>query len=303
MATINDIQTQILTEASNADSLPATAVLTDNEKATLDNLTNTSRVSVFRLFIFVMSVVIWSRQQLWDILKRDIESRVRRSIPFSKNWFIDTALLYQHGDDLPESGIYDNTGQSIRDIEAKKIVARAAVEAFIVNGFGSIRMKVAKLVNGELVKLPVEELAGFRAYMEKMTAAGISVVSSSDDADLLRANIKIYFDPLIISNTGARLDGSDNAPAITALTTFLKDKNEEDFNGELALDELVDVLQKVDGFKNIFMVSANSTFGGRPYRNDPTTNTGPIVEFRKPNSGYFKLDEANSVFTYISKPD
>lgn len=301
MATINEIQNEILTEASTADDLPVTAVLTENEQATLNSLTSTSKVSIFRLFVYVVAVAIWIRQNLWDITQKDIEERVRISRPFTKGWFIDTALNYRHGATLPESGIYDDTGLTLQQIAAMQIVARAAVEENVINGLGSLRVKVAKLENEELVKLSPTELDGFAAYMDLMTAAGISIVSTSDDADRLKVVFKIYFDPTIINANGARLDGTDDAPAVTALKAYLKDKNTGDFNGELSLDQLVDVLQAVDGFKNVFLVSAQSAYGTLSYSTAEFSDYGAINEFRRPNSGYFKLDEAESVFNYIPK--
>lgn len=303
MTTINQIQQEILDAMATAAALPATAILTDNEKATLPNLTSTSRVSILRLFVFVVASVIWARQKRWEILQKDIDNRARQSRPFGKDDLIELALNYQHGDAIPLTGVYDNTGVSIRDIAQKRIIARAAVDSFIVNGFGSVNVKAAKLVNNELEKIPAEELAGFDAYMKKQTGAGISISTQSDDADQLKVKFVIYFDPTIISSTGARLDGQDNAPAKTALKTYLKDKNIADFNGELSLDKLIDVEQKVSGFKAVFLEEASSTFGNRDYVDDANLQIGTIDRFRKPNSGYFKLDEARSEFIYISKPD
>src|SRR5690606_17049103 len=119
--TINEIQTQILNTAAGADDLPATAVLTENEQATLANLTSTSKVSVFRLIVYVVATVAWSLYKLWDILSMDIEQRIAVSRPFTRGWYTQTALDYQHGQELPETGIYDNTGLTIAEIAAKKI--------------------------------------------------------------------------------------------------------------------------------------------------------------------------------------
>lgn len=118
--TINEIQTEILETAAGADALPATAVLTENEQATLANLTSTSKVSVFRLFVFVVAMVAWTLRQLWAILSADIDERIAVSRPFSRGWYTQTALNYQHGQELPETGVYDNTGLTIAQIAAKR---------------------------------------------------------------------------------------------------------------------------------------------------------------------------------------
>ena len=302
MPTINEIQTQILTTAAGADALPATAVLTENEQATLDNLTSTSKVSIFRLFIYVVAVVAWSLHQLWAILSRDIDGRIAVSRPFSRGWYTQTALNYQHGQALPETGIYDNSGLSIADIAAKKIVAKAAVVESSMNGHGILRIKVAKSVDGVLEPLTVAEHNGFRAYMNAMGAAGISLDTSSSQADKLKVHYKVYYDPTILNNLGQRLDGTDDTPVISALQNYLTDKNSNDFNGELSLQHLSDVVERVPGVTDVFLQSASSHYIGKAYEDStPQGNVGPITEFRQPQSGYFKLDVEKCVFQYIAR--
>lgn len=303
--TINEIQTQILTTAAGADALPATAVLTENEQATLNNLTSTSKVSIFRLMVYVQAVVSWSQHKLWDILSKDIDERIAVSRPFSRGWYTQTALNYQHGQELPETGIYDNTGLTIAEILAKKIVAKAAVVEGTINGHGILRIKVAKDIAGVLEPLTVPELSGFTEYINLMGAAGISLATSSAQADNLKVNYKMYFDPLILNNLGQRLDGTDDQPVINAIKAYLKDKNNSDFNGELSIARLTDVVQNVPGIvkdRDVYLVSASSSHTTFDYEDsNPQGNVGPIIEFRQPQSGYFKLDEINSVFTYLPR--
>lgn len=300
--TINEIQTQILNTAAGADALPATAVLTENEQSTLTNLTSTSKVSVFRLIVYVVATVAWSLHQLWAILSADIDERIAVSRPFSRGWYTQTSLNYQHGQELPENGIYDNTGLTISEIEAKKIVAKAAVVEGTINGHGILRIKVAKNIGGVLAPLEGSELIGFTEYMNKMGAAGISLATSSAEADQLRVIYKLYYDPTILNNLGERLDGTDATPVISALKGYLKDKNARDFNGELSLQHLNDVVEKVPGITDVFLQSAASKHTSYGYENpNPQGNVGPIFEFRQPQSGYFKLDEEESVFNYIAR--
>ena len=53
---INDIQDSILEAINSNEELNALDVLTDKEKASLTNLTSTSKVSVWRLFVFIVAV-------------------------------------------------------------------------------------------------------------------------------------------------------------------------------------------------------------------------------------------------------
>lgn len=300
--TINEIQTQILEAAAGTTELPATAVLTQNEQATIPNLTSTSKVSVFRLIVYVVATVAWSLRKLWAILSADIEARIAVSRPFSRGWYTQTALNYQHGQQLPENGIYDNTGLTIAEIEAKKIVAKAAVVEGTINGHGILRIKVAKDNAGVLAPLDAGELIGFSEYINLMGAAGISVASSSAEADRLKVVYKLYYDPTILNNLGERLDGTNATPVIAALKNYLKDKNARDFNGELSLDQLNDVVENVPGITDVFIQSAASAYAGFSYGDiNAQGNIGPFTEFRQPQSGYFKLDQAASVFQYLAR--
>lgn len=300
--TINEIQTEILETAAGADALPATAVLTQNEQSTLSNLTSTSKVSVFRLIVYVVATVAWSLHKLWAIFSADIEQRIAVSRPFSRGWYTNTALNYQHGQELPETGIYDNTGLTITEIETKKIVAKAAVVEGTINGHGILRIKVAKDDNGVLAPLTPQELAGFSEYINLMGAAGISIATSSAEADRLKVNYKLYYDATILNNLGQRLDGTDDEPVINAIKLYFKDKNSRDFNGELSLDELNNVLENVPGITDVFLQNASSTYAGFSYFDTNLQgNIGPFTEFRQPQSGYFKLDEVNSTFQYLAR--
>lgn len=300
--TINEIQAQILETAAGADDLPATAVLTENEQATLNNLTSTSKVSVFRLIVYVVATVAWSLHKLWDVLSADIDERIAVSRPFSRGWYTQTALNYQHGQQLPESGVYDNTGLTIAEIEAKKIVAKAAVVEGTINGHGILHIKVAKDDNGSLAPLSQGELTGFTEYINLMGAAGISLATSSAEADKLKLVYKLYYDPTILNNLGQRLDGTDDTPVLNAIKTYLKEKNSRDFNGELSLDQLNDVVENVPGITDVFIQEASSSYSAFGYNDtNPQGNVGPFTEFRQPQSGYFKLDEVNSQFNYIAR--
>lgn len=304
--TINEMQTQILNTAAGADALPATAVLTENEQATLGNLTNTSKVSVWRLFVYVVATVAWTLHKVFGIHKQDIDERTERKMPFQQQQIIDYALAYQHGQQLTVGNEYDNTGLTIAEIQAKKIVEKCSVESAPRNGHGILRLKVAKKVGDDLEPLTVIELAGFNAYMKQKGASGISIEASSDAADKLRVNYKLYFYPNILNTLGQRLDGTDDTPVISAIKAYLKDKNLIDFNGQLSITELTDVIQNVPGIvpNGVFFQSASSSWAAFGYDSaNPQGNVGPFTEYRLPQSGYFTLDEALSVFTYLPKRD
>ena len=113
---INEVQDELMQYTASADSLPAIDLLTENEQQTLGNITSESKVSVFRKLVYVVAKAIVSLQELWDVFKAEIETLIAESRPFTKKWYRETALAYQHGDVLNIWNKYDqiNTFISIQ---------------------------------------------------------------------------------------------------------------------------------------------------------------------------------------------
>jgi len=295
---LNEIQDSILEGVGTVAELNTLEVLTDNEKQTIAGLTSFSKVAIWRLWVWVVAFGIWLSEQLWDVFKADIEARIAATRPFTEKWYTTASVLYQHGYVLPESGIYDPPANAAEEalIEASKVIDKAAVSQIVLNGIGAVRVKVATLNAGELEGVSPEILAGFQEYIEKIGAAGTYLLATSADADDLKIHYKIYFDSLILDNEGKRLDGTNDTPVQTAIKDYLKSV---DFNGKLSLDKLDRVLAKVPGVNDVFLQSAASKFADFEYT-DTAPSTGAFTEFRQPDSGYMKLDEAESVFEFIA---
>lgn len=296
--TINDIQQDGLNAISANAELNALEVLTDNEQSTLENLTSESKVAQWRLFLWVTAFMIWIHEQLMDVERADIEKRIAETRPFTRSWYIATALLYQHGYVLPETGVYalpqDTT--EAEAIAASRIIWKASVVQAIISGVGSLRVKVATLVGGELQPITAVQLNGFQEYIELMGAAGVYIIATSSVADNLLLNVDVYFNPLILDNEGKRLDGSNDTPVQTAVKNYLKSV---DFDGELSLVKLTNIIEAVEGVEDPFIILAASRYAGFSYDTEGVSNAGVITKFRQPDSGYFQLDDLESVFNFI----
>lgn len=296
---INDIQTSILEAKNTATELDALQVLTDSEQTDLaDNLSTTSKVSVWRLFVWIVAFGIWVHEQLMEVLKADIEKRIAETRPFTRDWYKTTSLNYQHGFPLPESGVYafPETPQEAQAINASKIINKAAVVQQVINGVGALRIKVATLTAGELGPVPLAVLVGFQEYIALKGAAGISVVATTGFADDLKLELDVHFNALILDNEGKRLDGTNDTPVQSAITNYLKSV---DFNGVLDLIKLSNVIEAVDGVISPYITVASSKYASFNYDTVGFTNAGMFKKFRQPDSGYLKLDEAESVFNFI----
>ena len=297
----DQIQNEILTDINNASELPALDIITRNEAQSLSNVTNNSKAGLLRSLIYVFAKKASVIQQLWDVLQKDIEERVSASRPFTQRWYRDTALAFQYGFNFDDFGEYakPTTTAEIQAVEAAQIIKKAAVTQAVINGVGSLRLKLAKELSGTLEPLAANELTAFQDYIEKKGAAGVFVQATSNQADDLKLEFKIYYNPLILDNEGKRLDGQDDQPVQNAVKSFLKQKNDNNFNGRLDLVDLVDALQQVEGVLSPFVTLAASKYAAFTYTNT-ANNVGVFTDYRQPDSGYFKLDEANSLFNFIA---
>jgi hypothetical protein len=116
--------------------------------------------------------------------------------------------------------------------------------------------------------------------MNRIKDAGVRLQLTSDNPDNLQLTVKIYYDPLVLSNTGSRLDGAAVSPVKDAINDFLVNLP---FNGLFVLNNLVIALQAVDGVRIGSVVNAQANHAATPYV--------PIPVEYLPDAGYIRLDE------------
>lgn len=302
---IQEIQEQTKEIIANSAELPVVEILTENEQNTLGAVNSTSKAGVVRMLVYVFAVAANAVQKLWDIFRAEVEALIAASRPFTERWYRKVSLAYQHGYELDEKGNYPVpvTPAEIDAANASKVVKKAAVMQTVIANVGALRMKVAGQVGEELQPLTPEQLAGYQEYIERKGAAGIFTKATTADADLLKVHYKVYFDALVLDNQGRRLDGTANTPVQDAIKAYLKSANLNAFNGVLSLARLTDVVQGVEGVEDPFLVLAASKYAAYNYEDSNANGTvGAIVDFRRPDSGYMKLDEVESIFEFIPIP-
>lgn len=276
--TLNEIQEIILSKIAASPNLSALEVLTDDEKASLSNLTSTSKVSVWRLFVFCIACAWLAFEQLMDAFKALIEALVSRNRPHGLGWYKNLALAFQYGDELNEDDEYDIIDSS------KQIIKQVAC----VDGDRTIFFKIATLNGSELVKLSdVNQVNAFTAYMEKMRDAGTRIEIINEDADLLKIELEYYYDALLIKNDGTTITTGVNVVE-KAINDYLKSL---DFNGEFDLNKMTDYLQAAIGYKSLKI-----NYVG--FKAALATSYTQITRAYQPLSGYMKIDLPELNVTY-----
>lgn len=285
--TLTEIQESILLKKSQTESLSALEVLTTSEQNTLSNLTSTSKVAIWRLWVFIQAFAIWLHEGIFETHKIEIEELIALNKVHTRKWYRDKILNFQYGFDLDgESDRYDNTGIDTADILDSKIIKQASVEEVA----GELRIKVATQIGDELQPIDTDQFNALRQYIALVKDAGTKIRLISRPADQMKAEIDIYFDPLILNGLGQRLDGTNDTPVQDAIKDYLY---RLEFNGEFIKTKLTDYVQTVAGVQMPVFKQIWTKYGTYGYN--------LIDETYIADSGYMVLDLDNTIINFIPR--
>jgi len=276
MPTILEIQNQILTKAQ--------------EQNELSGLDSTSNVAIYRLWAYVVAFVIWLQYEFFTGFKGDVNQLIREQKQYSLLWFREKALLYRHGEDLPEySDVYENDPGDETDTPVKQ----AAVIELELQNRKHLFIKVASEVDNAFVEVSEAVKLGLEQYFGRIKPAGTKIIIFTAPADELKLVIRFFYNPLLLDSSGSRIDGTDDVPVQNAIRNFIKNLP---FNGEFRLSALVDGLQNLDGCSNREL-----------YIDEASIRYGTLAEFQEissgyvANAGYMEITEENLNIEFIPK--
>lgn len=237
---------------------------------------DTSAVAPHRLWAYIIAFVIWTLDTLMDIFYALVDARLADQKAHRLTWYRNLALKFQYGQALiPDTDQYANTGLTADQIAAQKIITQAAV---VEIPDGTMRMKVVKLVAGDYAELTTPEKAAFTEFIQDQKDGGVHITIDSLPPDGLKTRLDIWYNPLVLDGTGARIDGNANTPVIDGGNGYLKNLK---FNGEFAKTRLTDALQLVDGVALVTLYSAQAQYGTRAFEE--------IDEVYIPDGGYLRV--------------
>lgn len=280
--TIQQIKENILSEKSNYEEL--------------NGLNSTSKVAMYNLWAYIIAVVAWIQYSFFELFKAETDQKIREQKRYTLLWFRNSALDFRYGHPLDdETAEYSDDGYTEEEIELSKIVNRAAVIELEVNQRKQLFIKVATEVGGDLEGLTPEQMVSLEQYFAKIKPAGTKIVLFSDKADDMRLSLNFYYDPLVLDENGARIDGTNNTPAQDAIRAYLKELK---FNGEFSIAELEDRIQAVEGCSSgeAYVTSCEANF-------QTPTNWIVVQDTYVANSGYMSITDANLTITFIPKKD
>ena len=257
----------------------------------LNGLNSNSRVAIWRLWVYIISVAIWSLEKLFDLHRTDIDKRLTELKPHTARWYRSKALAFQYGFGLSfDSDKYNNQWLTEEQIEASKIIKYSAVVES--KNEGRLIVKIAGEQGDTLQPITDAQRQSFEAYLQEIKDAGVRLSVVNYQPDILHLQMKIIYDPLVLDSNGQSITKATK-PVEETIISYLK---RLPFNGELVLAHLIDALQQAEGVKIPHLVlaqSKNITSGGG-YGAFETIEISKI-----PTAGYFTIDNFNDI-TYVS---
>ncbi|MDR3140184.1 MAG: hypothetical protein LBU37_00390 [Tannerellaceae bacterium] len=249
-----------------------------------------SAVSLENIIFSVVSTAMWIMQQLFDRFKEDVSQVLNEQMPGNAAWYAHKARMFQFGMDLVEgTDHYDNSGLTGEQIEAMRVAKYAA--AIEARDKSILYVKVATNGgNGVRQPLSSEQLTAFQQYLRDVQYAGVRISVINDPADEMKLQIDVYYDPLVLNETGKRLDETSNAPVQDAIGNYLANLP---FNGTYTSQGLVDALQAVEGVHIAEIKSASSRYGA--YAEFTEINAREIA-----HAGYYQISDANLKLNFIA---
>jgi hypothetical protein len=249
-----------------------------------------SSVSIESIIFSNVATGMYVMQELFDRFKIDVSAILSAQLSGTVNWYAYRAMLFQYGMALvSETDCYDNTGLTGEQITAMRVVKyAAAVES---KDKSILYVKVAT-DDGSGARQPLSsaQLTAFKQYLNDIRYAGVRIVVINDPADEMKLQIDIYYDPLVLDETGSRLDGTSGTPVRDAVGNYLANLP---FNGTYTNQGLTDALQAIDGVRIAEIKSAASRYGA--YTEFTEINAREIA-----HAGYYSATGSNLVLNFIA---
>jgi|SRR5690554_1400137 len=284
-----DIYNEILDEKSNYTELNDLQPSIDDSQQLADDLNTTSKVGVWRLFVWIIASRIADLQNLFTQHKNAVEQRSRELVLGNLPWYQKKALEFQYGHALEWNATTLQYEYPTEDAASRIVKLASANEG--VNR--EVIIKVADLQGNTPTQLTQSQLDALNAYLDRIKFAGVNVTAVSRPADLFKVDLKVYYDPLVMASDGSLISDSSVFPVEDAINNYLKNLP---FDGVFSVTEMIDQVQLADGVANPLFVNAAAKYGGFAYQ--------PITDYYNANGGYLEVDAAhplNSSINYIAQ--
>jgi hypothetical protein len=255
------------------------ASISGTELSTL--LTSSSKVAIWRLWVWIFSYAIWVHEQI-------VTKNAENSRPQNQANFREAILEYHDGLDLVwKDGQFQYDLTSVSDAEARKIIDRCAV---LESDDGELVVKIATDNAGVLEPLTAPQEVRVMAFIKKKKVPGIRIRLVNETADLIKATLTVYVNPLLIDIvTGKLLSATgDVYPVKDGIKNYLANL---EFDGAFVKDFFRATLKAEQGIELVVIDAMQTKFQAYPFFD--------FGEWRTPEAGYFKINDADLTINYL----
>lgn len=244
-----------------------------------------SSVSVESILFYIFATVAYTIEVLFDQLKIDVDQKIAQGTIATIPWYHKIAMDFQYGDELVFDDITQSYMYEIVD-SSKRIIKYAAVRD-LGNG---VEILVSKEKDGTPQILTTTELTAFKEYINKIKIAGVYTSIKSQEADLIKIEVKVCVDPMIIDpSTG--MDISNSVKSVeNAVNDYLKNIV---YGGTFNKTKLVDAVQKVSGVVDVMLISVLAKKANDEEYISVTGNNYTS------DSGCFKVVDLSNTISYV----
>jgi predicted transcriptional regulator len=218
----------------------------DNAETLLADMSNKSKVAIWRLWLWLMAVASWMVEKLFDIHKEEVEDIIAMKRPHTLRWYAEESKKFQYGYSLEWLG--DTFGYSA-DQPASKIITYASASEV----GDKVLIKVATGERPNIKPLSTTQLSAFKDYWAKWKDAGVKLEIVSLPADEIKVNMKIIRDRMILDNNNRLLRDYNINPIEDAIVSFGAGL---EFDGILRISKLVDAIQAAEGVIDVQITDA-----------------------------------------------
>ena len=245
-----------------------------NPKKTFDQ--QFSSVSIENILFYCFAFAVWTLEVLFDKHRDEVEKQIEQLEPHTLRWYVNKAKAFMYGYQLAnDADYYDTTNMSETDIEEAKVVKYAvASESNTV-----VYLKVAARDDkGQPTKLNASQLTSLTSYMNTVKDAGVAIQLVNEDADKIKINMVVYYDPTAMDSNGTDKDGTQ--PVVEAVKTVITNLP---FNGVFRKSDLLAAVTAVPGVEVADIESVKVKTANAAAFTD-------VVGYDKPYSGYYAID-------------
>lgn len=283
---ISDIKKEMTTAFANERAVVSTYGL--DTRKTFDQ--QFSALSIESVLFYVFAVAVWAVEVLFDKHAAEVDKRIEQLEPHTLRWYVNKVKAFMYGYRLMEdSDQYDTSSMSETDIAKSQIVKYAvATEDSTV-----VYIKVAgQTDDGKPCLLNKSQFAALKSYVNTIKDAGVSVQLRNEEADLIRINLVVYYDPTLMNERGELSDGSKPVDAaVQSVITNLP------FNG---IFRNTDLLEAIKAIPAVVVVDIDSASGGIQVKPRTASRYSSVVGYNRPYSGYYEIDGGTANVKYTA---